>query len=320
MTPEFEFRKKSCKISLWSEIREILVWGIFAYIIGFSSVVFSKYIRQVTFSLLGDAVYSIMFFIIVAYWRILIIKKCEEVLRQSLSARWREVLRTSRLVLYVILVWLGSIIMRAYLLPQFLKIDFSFLDMIIILVFYSFPFLFCIYTLVVYIPNSQYLASLQLESKERKKVADALTLVTPALGFPWLVAASLSLALAHIQIEPYWIIYLVFISIYVTFYMIFVDLPYSISAREIRKQKVDELERARNELLCKLEKIDNSKQKSLVEKIALESEIARIDREKQETKSQSIHPYKIIIPFASFFIGIFGAVFIEFVEKVLQLG
>ena len=89
--------------------------------------------------------------------------------------------------------------------------------------------------------------------------------------------------------------------------------------RGIKKQEMDKLEKERNGMLEKLRKIDDDKQKSLLKKIVLESEITRIDREKQEIKSQSIHPYKVVIPFASFFLGIFGAIFIEFIKNVFQL-
>ena len=316
---ETEKQKNSNKRSIWSKILDIFIWGILMYFAGFFSVIFNNYVRQEAFSLLGDSVYSIMFFLIVAYWRIIVIENCEEKLRQALSPSWREAARTFRLLLYVILVWLVLVFVRGLLLPQFLKIDFSFLDTLLGYLFYSFPFLLCIFSLIVYIPSGQYLSLQRLEVKERKKVADALTVVTPALGFPWLIAVSLVLLLAKIQVEPYWIIYVVFISIYVALYVIFVDLPYSVSVREIKKQKLDELEKARNELLEKLRKIGNDKQKSLLKKIVFESKIARLDREKQEVKSQSVHPYKVIIPFASFFLGIFGALFIEFIKNILQL-
>jgi len=320
LTPESEPRKKSYERNLWSKIRDIFAWGTLLYIFGFFSTVSSKYVRQETLSLLEDAVYSIMFFVIIAYWRIIVLEDCEKKLLPAFSPKWRKAARTFHLLSYVILGWFVLLVIRGLLLPQFLKIDFSFFDTLLVYLLYSFPFLICIFSLIIYVPSGQYLSLPQLEAKERKKVADALTVVTPALGFPWLVAFLASLTLTNVQIEPYWIIYIVFISIYVALFVIFVDLPYSVSVREIRRQKLEELEIKRNGLLDKLEKVGNSKQKSLVEKIVLESEIARIDRAKQETKSQSIHPYKIVIPFASFFLGIFGAIFLEFIKKAFQLG
>lgn len=321
MTSKFETgkQKNSSKRSIWSKILDISIWGILIYFAGFFSVIFNRYVRQEAFSLPETAVYSIMFFLIVAYWRIIVIENCEKKLLQALSPRWREGARTFRLLLYVIVVWLVLLFIRVLLLPQFLKIDFSLLDTLLGFLFYSFPFLLCIFSLIVYVPSGQYLSLKQLEAKERKKVADALTVVTPALGFPWLITVSLVLLLADVQVEPYWIIYVVFISIYVALYVIFVDLPYSVSLREIKTQKLDELEKTRNELLEKLGKIGNDKQKSLLRKIALESEIARIEREKQEIKSQSVHPYKVIIPLSSFFLGVFGVLFIEFIKDILNL-
>lgn len=152
-----------------------------------------------------------------------------------------------------------------------------------------------------------------------KKVANALTLSTPALGLSWLFAVSIFLLLVNIQVKPYWITYIVFISIYVALFILFVDLPYSVTMREIKKQKSGKLEKERKELLEKVGKINNGNQKSLLTKIVIESEIARIDREKQEIKSESVHPYKFVIPFASFFLGILGAIFVDFIKNFLQL-
>lgn len=312
-------QKNSSKRSIWKKIREILLYGIGLYFVGFFSVIFSKYARQESFSLVEDAVNSIMFFLIVVYWRIIELENCEEKILQALSPRWRKAARTFRLWSYVVVVWFVSLLIRGLLLPQFLKIDFSFFDTLLIYMLYPLFFSLCIFSLIVYVPSGQYLSSPQIEAEERKKVANALTVLTPALGFPWLIAVSLVLPLANIQVEPYWLIYIMFISIYVTLYVAFVDLPYSVNMRENKKQKMDKLEKERNVILEKLRKIDNNKQKSLLKKIVSESEIARIDREKQEIKSQSVHPYKVVIPLASFFLGIFGALFIEFIKNVFQL-
>ncbi len=310
----------SSESDIWSKIREILLLGTIVYVTLFFVNIGTKYVRQETFSVLEEAVSSTVIFIIVIYYKTIELENCQEEISQALPSRWRKTARTLfRSSLYVFLVWLAVVMIRGLLLPQFLKIDFSFIDALLFYVLYSVPFLLCIFSLTVFIPCGRYLSLPQVEVEERKKVANALTLSTPALGLSWLFAVTVILLLANIQVEPFWIIYIVFISIYVALFLLFIDLPYSVTTREIKKQKSDRLKKERRELLEKLGKIHNGTQKSLLTKIVIESEVARIDREKQEIKSESVHPYKFVIPFASFFLGIFGALFIDFIKNLFQL-
>jgi len=319
MTLNSEEKLISNSISFWSKIRKVLFYGIGFYVIGFLLVLANRYVRQETFSV-SDAVFTFMyFFVLGAYLGLIEVEKCAEKIFLVLSRRWRKVAGTLRWWFYVLFAWLVLFLIRVLLLPQVLKIDFSLFDVFLIYMVFILSFSSCIYSLTTYIPCGKYLASAQVKIEEKKKVADALTVLTPSLGFPWILAIYLVLSLARIQVEPYWIIYVLFISAYVACFNVFIDLPYSVSIKKEKEQELDRLEKKRTALLENLQKVGDDKTEDILKKIAFESEIARIDREKQEIESKSIHPYKLVIPLASFTLGIFGALFIDFIKKLFQI-
>lgn len=311
--------KQNSNENIWGKVLKFLLYGIILSVVGLLSQFLTKYLRHEPFPIHEGAIYFVVFFFLGAYMIMLISEKYENRLLKALSPRWRKVTATLRFWYYSFIAWFVLIVVRGAFLQQVLQIDSSFLDMILVYLIYALLFSLSIYSLAAYIPSGQYLVSTQIKIEDKKKVADALTALTPILGFPLILATYLALSLVNIQVEPYWINYLLFIFIYFIVFFLFVDFPYSASIMDKKKKELENLEKERVTLLENLQKVGDDKTKTLLRKIAFESEIARIDRKKQEIKSQSVHPYKLIIPFASFLLGIFGVLFIDFIKNILQL-
>jgi uncharacterized protein YacL len=302
----------STKLDIWRKIGEVFLYGIAGY---FALFVTNIARAQGHLSLL-DVVTPITGFFLLAYWRATRIEKCYEVIDRIILHRWRKAVRAFRFWVFVFAGCVISAMITGILFSISLNIIWGIIFVVSGLLVVSLLLSLSVFSLLVYIPSSQYLSSTQIEIEKKKKVADALTLLTPMLGFPLLISEFLALILMSIQIEPYWVTYVMFISTYVILYFLFVDLPYSVSMRERKRMELDRLANERNETLRKLGKT-NDDEKSLLAKVVLELEVARIDREEKEIKSESVHPYKIIIPLASFFFGIFGALLLEFVKSLL---
>jgi hypothetical protein len=305
------------QISIWRKIRKILTYGIIGYFALLVVAVLGKYSRQETVGL-PDFVSPIMGFCLISYWKILELFNCEQTIKQILSPRWLKGARTFVLWVFVFGSCIVLVVANQLLFSRILNShDWSLLSTILSYVVTALLFSLSIYSLIVYIPSSQYLSSKQIDVERKKSVANAMTLLTPMLGFPWLIVVYLVLSIANIQVEQ-WIIYITFFSIYAIVFALFIDFPYSIGAKEHKKRKLDRFGKERNRILDRIREMSNG-DSSLLEKIALECEIARIDREKKEAESESIHPYKVVIPFASLFFAIFVALLIDFIKSVLGL-
>jgi hypothetical protein len=179
-------------------------------------------------------------------------------------------------------------------------------------------FFLSVYSLTVYIPSGRYLASTRIRIKKKKMIANSLTILTPVLGFPLILAIYLVLVFANIQVEIYWY-YLIFILVYIVIYFISIDLPYSVSAKQKQKQDLGKLKKRRRAILRELDKTSNENKEFFLKKIALENEIARTDREKQMIKSQTVHPHRPIISLASFVWAIFAALIIQLIKILTQI-
>lgn len=318
MTTNSKERMKSNE-NLWNKTCKILLQGISFSVIGALSQILVKHFKHELLSTSEVALYAIVFFSVGAYVMVIRSEEYDERILKGVSPSWRKVTATFSLWLYFSVAWVVGLIISAVVVQQVSQIDPSIVSMIFVYVLYALLFLLSVYSIAIYIPSSQYLASADIEEKDKKKVADTLTVLTPILGFPWIIATYLVLFFANIPIDPDWLNFVVFVSIYAIVYLLFVDLPYSSSILEKKKQELESLEKERDVLLTKLQKLDSDTSEALLRKITFESEIARMDRKKQEIKSRKVHPYKFIIPFASFFLGIFGAIFIEIIKNLLQL-
>jgi len=157
MTSEFKTGKQnnSDKRRVWSKIREILLYGVGIYFVLFVLIIGIKYVRDGTFALLEDAVSSIMFFLLIVYWRIIELEKFTGKVFQIFSPRWQKAARTFRFWCYAFVVWFALLLIRALLLPQFLRIDFSFFDTLLVYMLYPLFFSLCIFSLIVYVPSGQ---------------------------------------------------------------------------------------------------------------------------------------------------------------------
>ena len=177
MTSKFETGKQdnSSESNIWSKIREIFLLGTIVYLLVFFTTIGRKYFMQETFSVPEEAFSSTVIFILVVYAKTIDLENCEEKVSQALSSRWRKTARTLfRLSLYVFVVWFAFVLIRGLLLPQFLKIDFSFIDAFLVYVLYCVPFLLCIFSLTVFIPCGRYLSLPKVEIEESSQCFDPI--------------------------------------------------------------------------------------------------------------------------------------------------
>lgn len=310
--------KRSRKLSVWKKSAKIFFYGIIGSIVSELAVFSNRVITQEPFSFVEGVVYGIMAFILAGYFGWVNIEKHDERISAILPRSWRRMARTFRWYQFAFFGWVTWIVIRGLLLPRFIDFDFSFLDMLWVNFLYLLLFFLSVYSLTVYIPSGQYLASTRISIEKKKRIANSLTILTPALGFPLILATYLVLAFANIQVEVYWN-YIIFIVIYLAIYFISIDLPYSVSAKQKQTRQLEMLERRRRAILKELPKTSKGDKEVFLEKIALENEIARIDREKQEIKSQSVHPHKLTISLASFVWAIFAALLIQLIKIFAEI-
>jgi len=301
---------------MWKKTYTVILCGLISSITG--PLLLST---QQALSSIEGVGYFVGFFLLGSYVTLLLLEKYEDKIVSIMSSRWRKVTSTFRFWLYGLIIWLLTAVIGSNLLSPLEGTGMLQYYFIMFLGYSLYGLLFWlpIYSVASYVPCCRYLASPEVERENKKKIANALTGLTPLLGFPLIVALYLALLLLNISIEP-WLSYTLFFSFYVTTFLVLIDLPYCTTAIESRKRELDTLKQEREALLQKLQSIDSDTTKGWLKKITLENEIARLDRKKQEIKSESIHPYKLVVPFMGFIFAIFGAIITELMKMFLQLG
>jgi len=166
----------------------------------------------------------------------------------------------------------------------------------------------CIISLAVYIPSFLYLRVSNDKNLEKKTIADSLTVITIGLATPWIFLLIFVFTFLTI---PIWANYLIVIGIYMAVFFGAIDLPFYLSMESTKKKKVDELELERKTLV---DKINNLKKNN--ERVAIELNIQRIDRDIEKVKSESSHPYPFLKPLAGFVVVSILDVLVE-VLKIL---
>jgi hypothetical protein len=179
----------------------------------------------------------------------------------------------------------------------------------------------CTVSLAVYIPLFQYLDSTKNEREKRKSVANDLVVLTVGLGAPWL----LLVLFVTFFISPTWINYLIgIIIVYIPTFFIAIDYPYYRAAEKEKEIKISQLKNDKKGLLKKLAQLSfgDRSEMGFSEKIAIELNIERIDREISEVKSETSHPYSALKSIVGFVIvSILANVFVQVILKlVFQIG
>lgn len=302
------------KASKWGKLLRILFYGIIVGLYGLLSLFLRNGNLPVSQFILN---FTVLFFL-GAYMALIISEKCIDRVYAILPSPLQRVAKTMRLWMYMLLCWILFIPVRISLSLLGLEVG-PLVDMIWVYALYVILIFPSVYSLVICVPSSQYLASSQAKEKAKKEVANALTILTPALGFPLIILIFLVLSIININVEPYWVNYLVILGIYIALFLFVIDLPYSISLEEKKKREIEKLQEERKQLLGKLKKLGTKKAEDLWNKIYLESRIERIDREKEGIKSKPNHPYKIIVSLLSLILVIFTALLIDIVKQLITI-
>lgn len=296
--------------SKWGRVLRIVFYGLVLGVLAFA--------RQ-PFSVSENAPYFFVFFVFGSYMTLILSGEHFENIKNILPSPCLKVLHTIRFWGIALSVWV-SFPFLASLLQRIIEVDVSGINLVwTYMVYVILIILPCVYSLMIFIPSNQYLNSTKVDKNQKKKVVDTLTVWTPAIGFPWLLAIFSLLPYAHLPTYPAWIDYMIVGIAYLLIFFVCIDLPYYMSVREEKTRKIGKLERRRKKLLRQLKEIDKDEARSGWGKIGIELEIARIDRERSETRSETSHPYRIIIPTVSFLItGILGGLIMEITLQMMR--
>ena len=274
----------------------------------------SKLSLSIVFLMFGIA------FLLITYMLTIATEKYEEKILTVLPPRWKRIVSTVRAWIIIFMVWFGVIWGKGIISTQ-TQLDLTFLDLLLGYFFIGLLLFLSIYTVAIYYPGSQYLASSRKNEKEKKKIADALTALIPIVGFPIILSIYIVLFSLQIELEPYWLNYIVFFGVYIGEFLLSVHIPYYISASEEKNHEINILKRKRLSIMKSLGKTKYNGQDILLKRLALEAEIARLDRRIEVIDSRKVHPYSLVIPLASFLMTIFFAtIMIEIIKTIPIFG
>lgn len=296
--------------SKWGRVLRIFFWGLVFGVLAFA--------RQ-PFSISENAPYFFVYFVFGAYLALILFGEHLENIKGILPIPCLKVMRTTHFWTMALIV-LGCTPIFASFLQSNIEVDVSRIYLLWTYMFYVILVMLpCVYSLTILIPSNQYLNSTKINKNQKKKVVDALTVLTPAIGSPWLLAIFSLQPYVNLPPYPAWIDYIIVCITYLLIFFVCIDLPYYISVGEEKTRRIGKLERRRKKLCRQLKEIDKDEARSGWGKIGIELEIARIDRERSEIKSETSHPYRIIIPTVSFLIsGILCGLIIEITLQMMR--
>lgn len=169
----------------------------------------------------------------------------------------------------------------------------------------------CIASLAIYIQSFRYLRYSEDGKAQKKNIVDSMIIATIGLAIPWIMVLFFLSAFLSV---PAWLEIVLAITSYVVLFFIAIDLPYYQSMEEIKKKKSDGLRALRERLVEKLCE-DN-----LTERVAIELNIERIDRDIQTLASESSHPYSIIKSLGAFaIVTVFGGMLANLFVELIKL-
>jgi len=208
------------------------------------------------------------------------------------------------LVAIILLIFLGAFI--AVKINDVLFTEFWAYSVLGVLIIYP-----CIIYLSVYIPCFQYLRASKEDFTKKKSIVNTLLFLTISLASPWIFI----LLLVSYTTLPIWANFLIVLSVYITLFFAAIDLPYYLSMEDVKKRKVKGLTLIRENLVEKLCLTND-----LTERVAVELNIGRIDRDREEINSEPSHPYLFLKPVAGFVVvSILAELLVEILKVVLKV-
>lgn len=170
----------------------------------------------------------------------------------------------------------------------------------------------CIFSVSVYIPSFYYLRFSTDDGIKKKTIVDSLFVATIGLATPWILTLFFISAFFSI---PFWANYVIVFSSYLVIFFLAIYLPYYQSMEEVKKKIIVGLTTQRQSLVEKLVG------KEITEKVAIELEIQRVDRDVEVAKSESSHPYLFLKPIVGFVIvSILANLLVEIMKVGLHIG
>jgi hypothetical protein len=169
----------------------------------------------------------------------------------------------------------------------------------------------CILSVGVYVPSYQYLRYSTDTKATKKTILDSLFAATIGLVTPWILILFLIFAYTSV---PFWFDYMVVLAVYLGVFFVAVYYPYYQSMEDLKRVKIGNLNAKREEL------VGDAEGKEILERIAIELKIERIDRDVESIKIESSHPYLILKPIAGFIVvSILAQLLVEFIKFELNL-
>lgn len=171
----------------------------------------------------------------------------------------------------------------------------------------------CLGSLIIYIQSYKYLRNENNDVEKKITFVKALTIITIGIATPWLLA--LFFILVFIP-TPIWVEFILILTVYLAIFFLAIDLPYHQSMEAVKGRMVKDLEKTRQSLVDRLS--INCKSS---ERIALELNIQRVDRDIDTIRAKSSHPFSIIKPIAGFIgVSIGASVVAGIIVELLKLG
>jgi hypothetical protein len=265
-----------------------------------------------------------LFFLMFTYFASTFLLDSYETIYSLLTGRFLRFVKTLRWWFFAFFAWAFSLpfmnILAFVGFWRFVGISYaSYALLVWLYLFYPLIILGGAYSLMVSIPVTRFLGSLRIEKEKKGKIARALSILIPILGAPWILGIFYSILLLGIinDLTPIWVIYLIIFGTYLAFFFFLVDLPYSVSIWDKKKVERRKLKYKRKASLTDLKKIGRESPDDIARRILLESEIARIDRDLERVESEPSHPFKIVIPIASFAAGLVAPLLVEILKKLV---
>jgi hypothetical protein len=171
----------------------------------------------------------------------------------------------------------------------------------------------CLASLAIYLESYKYLRLENNEVNKKKAFVKSLTIITIGLASPWLLVLFFILAFFPTSL---WIEFILSLFVYMSVYFLAIELPYYQSMEAVKGRMVKGLEKLREDLVEKLcVKCDFN------ERIAVELNIQRVDRDIEVITAKSSHPYSIIKPIAGFVgVSIGASVIADIIVEFVKIG
>jgi hypothetical protein len=300
-------------VSYWGKLVRVLFYGFLGGLLG----LYSYLMREGISSPLDLFINFFAYFGMFGYLAVIVSEKSIPKIRKVLSKRWKQLLGTIRYVYFGFCFWVAFfflIVLVQILQPAFVQIAL----LIWTYIFIIFLGLAVFYPVSIYVPVCQFVTSEKVEETRRKDAVNSLAILTPMLGAPWVVAFYVLSPYVGLENNPLWIAVAAGV-VYLLIYIFFIDLPYALTVKEKRQEKIYLLQQKKLEYLKELAQLKGLTVTELLMKVNLELEMVRIERDKAELESESVHPFKLTVPIIGLVFTTFSPLIIELIKTPLGI-